>query len=391
MKITSIDIFQLRWFGLMPAWHPIVIRVNTDKGIQGFGESGLAYGRINEGMVGTLSDLSKVIIDRDPLQSEKIWADFYQTTFWAKGGDVVLYAAVSAIDTALWDIKGKLLNVPVYQLLGGKTRDKISAYASQIQFDWDTKVRFLKTPAEYAQVAKKVVNQGYTTIKIDPFMIQGSGKIAHATHGLLTNSMINDYYSRLKAIRHAVGPDINIILECHANLTANSAIQFIKKCHDLNLYYIEEPCSPMNPDIMNDIKDTTGAALASGERIATRFHFSSFIHSRSLNVIQPDIGICGGITEARKISDMADTNDIDVQFHVCGSPIATAVALQLEAVIPNSLIHEYHEISLKPQNIASGLYDYHPIDGYFKIPDKPGIGQALSDDAMTSAVKTTID
>ena len=105
----------------------------------------------------------------------------------------------------------------------------------------------------------------------------------------------------------------------------------------------------MNPDIMNDIKDTTGAALASGERIATRFHFSSFIHSRSLNVIQPDIGICGGITEARKISDMADTNDIDVQFHVCGSPIATAVALQLEAVIPNSLIHEYHEISLKPQ------------------------------------------
>ncbi|MFD1124172.1 mandelate racemase/muconate lactonizing enzyme family protein [Lentilactobacillus raoultii] len=391
MKITSVDVFQLRWFGLMPAWHPIVVRINTDTGISGFGEAGIAYGVGTDGTIGMITNLAKMIIDADPLQTEKIWQQFYQQTFWAKGGGTIFYAAVSALDTALWDIKGKFFNTPVYQLLGGKLRNQIRAYASQLQFDWNDKVHFLTDPKDYAKAAERAVNQGYSAVKVDPFMVINNHQLRQVKHGLLTSQAMEKYADRLRAIRQTIGPDRELILECHAKLTANSASQFIKKYHELNFYYVEEPCAPMNPDTMTAIKDATGEPLASGERISTRFRFEPFIKDRALSVVQPDIGICGGITEAKKICDMADTNDIDVQFHVCGSPIVTAVALQLEAVIPNALIHEHHEISLKSQVRSSAKYDDQPVNGYFQVPDRPGIGQELSESAMDEAVQTRIE
>lgn len=391
MKITSVDIFQLQWRGLMPAWHPVVIRINTDVGLSGFGEAGLAYGSGRYGSAGSLKDLSKQIIGWDPMQTERIWDHLYQDTFWGKGGGVVFYAAISAIDTALWDIKGKLFNVPVYQLLGGQTRKHIRTYASQLQFGWEHHVKFLATPEEYAKAAKEAVNQGYTAVKVDPFMIQANGQLGIQDHNLLSADEIRRYYDRMTAIREAVGSDVGIILECHARLEANSAIQFANRIKDLNIYYMEEPCSPKNPELMKYIEDNVSIPLASGERITTRYGFRPFFENRSLSVVQPDLGICGGITEGKKIADMAAIYDAGVQFHVCGSPIATAATLQVEATIPNALIHEHHEISLKAPNIASGKYHYEPHNGFFDIPNRPGIGQELSEQAMSNAVVEKID
>lgn len=390
MKITSVDIFQLQWFGLMPAWHPVVIRVNTDSGISGFGEAGLAYGSGQLGAVGSLKDLSQKIIGWDPMRIEAIWDHLYQDTFWGKGGGVVFYSAVSAIDTALWDIKGKYFKVPVYQLLGGQTRSRIRAYASQLQFGWGDHVKFLTTPDEYANAATKAVSEGYTAVKVDPFMIQEDGQLGIHDKQLLSQSEMGLFFDRVAAIRKAVGDTTDIILECHARLNVNSAIQFADKVKALNIYYMEEPNSPKNPELTKRIGAKTSIPLASGERLTTRYGFRPFLKNRSLSVVQPDLGICGGITEGKKISDMAATEDVSVQFHVCGSPIATAAALQLEAVIPNALIHEHHEISLKTPNIDSGEYRHEPKNGWFEIPNRPGIGQELSESAIEQAKIETI-
>ena len=390
MKIISVDIFQLQWFGLMPAWHPVVIRINTDAGISGFGEAGLAYGSGGLGAVGSLKDLAHRVIGQDPLRNEAIWNELYQDTFWGKGGGVVFYSAVSAIDTALWDIKGKYFHTPVYQLLGGQTRNRIRAYASQIQFGWGKHVEFLATPKDYAQAAEKAVQEGYTALKVDPFMMQADGTFGVHDQQLLTQAQIQMYYDRIAAVRQAVGENVDIILECHARLNVDSAIKFAAKVEPLSIYYMEEPNSPMNPQLTKEIRNNVSIPLASGERLVTRYGFKPFLDERSLSVIQPDVGICGGITEAKKISDLAAIDDVSIQFHVCGSPIATAAALQLEAVSPNALIHEYHEISLKQPNIDSGKYHVEPKNGWFTIPDRPGIGQELSTQAMKEAITETI-
>ncbi|WP_125581042.1 mandelate racemase/muconate lactonizing enzyme family protein [Levilactobacillus cerevisiae] len=390
MKITSVDIFQVKWNQQYGAWHPIVIRINTNDGISGFGESGIFYGDGEYGALGSLKDLSQLIIGQDPQNTEKIWQQFYQRTFWGKGSGTTFYAAVSAIDTALWDIKGKALDVPVYQLLGGQTRTEIPAYASQLQFGWDPETRYLATPADYAAVAKKAVAEGYKTIKIDPFMLDEHGHFGQKLIGLQDYAQLQLPVDRLKATRDAVGPEINLIVECHAGLDVNSAKQFLPLIEPLNIFYLEEPCSPLSSELTKQLKDVTAMPLASGERITTRFGFQPFITNRLLDVIQPDVAICGGISEAKKICDMAAAFDIGVQLHTCGTPIATAMALQLEATVPNCFIHEQHEISLKPDNEWIGKFAQQPQDGVFTFSSRPGIGQELSDAAIKESHCETI-
>lgn len=155
MKITSIDVFDFAKCLNYEDCAPICIRINTDAGISGFGEVGLAYGNAHHAGVGIVKDFGQLIIGMDPLNSEAIREKLFRTTFWGMGGGTVINAGMSALDIALWDIKGKHYGVPVYQMLGGKTNEKLRAYASQIQFDWDLEDRNMVTPEEYAQAAKK--------------------------------------------------------------------------------------------------------------------------------------------------------------------------------------------------------------------------------------------
>lgn len=393
MKISSVEIYLMTGKEPKNNGHqrPILVRVNTDEGIYGDGEGGTAYGNACNGLFGQIRDFAKLVIGWDPMKTEAIWDHLYRDTFWGQGGGTVIFSAMSAIDMALWDIKGKVLGVPVYQLLGGKTNKKLRAYASQIQFGWGEKLSFLGKPKEYAEAAVKCVEDGYDAVKVDPFAFDAIGRFGTRNTGLLTHDKLTLYHDRIAAIREAVGPAVDIIIECHTGLDVNSAIQFGKTVEDLNIYYMEEVCTPLNPPLTEKVKEKINIPLAGGERIYTRFGFRPFFENRSLDVIQPDLANCGGISEGKKVCDMAHAYEIAVQLHICGGPMSYAAALQVQAAIPNFCIHEHHVVYLDEFHRRLGKYDYQPVNGSIEVPDLPGLGQEISMEAVKDAEKVVVD
>ncbi len=394
MKITSVDVIKTN--GGAPSvkgshWNPVCVRINTDEGICGFGEAGVAYSSGTEAAFGILKDFSELIIGMDPMDNEKIWNKLHRTTFWGMGGGTIIFSGMSAIDIALWDIKGKALEVSVYKMLGGKTNDKLRAYASQIQFDWGKECRPLSKPEEYAEAARKAMAEGYTAVKVDPVGFDTEGVwMGWSNYGLLENKQLKVAVDRVAAIREAGGSDLDIIIELHSLTDTNTAIQLGRELEKYRCFYYEEPTQPLNADLFKEIANNVKIPMASGERIYSRWGYRPFYEDRSLSIIQPDICNTGGITEGKKICDMAHVYDIGVQLHICGGPIATAAALQLEAVIPNFVIHEHHQCALMEENIKLCKYDYQPKNGYFEVPDLPGIGQELTDEAIAKAEVYTV-
>lgn len=393
MKITSIDIIKANTGGRAcdgTLWNPIFLKVNTDEGITGYGEIGLAYSDAIYAAVGICRDFCQIVIGMDPLDSEKIWDTLHRSTFWGQGGGTVIFAGMSAIDIALWDIKGKVANMPVYQLLGGKTNDKLRTYASQVQFDWGKVSKNLVYPEEYAEVTQKAMAEGYTCVKVDPLGVDLNREWNWNYPPLLDYKMMKMGYDRIAAIREAGGPDMDIIVEMHSQTNKNTAIQFGQMIEELGIFYYEEPTQPLNPALFKEIAAKVNIPLASGERIYSRWGYRPFMEDRSLAVIQPDLGNSGGITEGKKICDMAHIYECGVQLHLCGGPIAIAAALQLEAVIPNYLIHEHHQFALLEENIEMCKYDYQPVNGYYTCPDLPGIGQEVTEETIRKAEVITI-
>lgn len=393
MKITSVDIIKLHGKHPVAGWvfTPTVVRVNTDEGIYGLGEIGLAYGVSEHGQFGLARDFASKIIGMNPMQNEKIWEKLYRTTFWGMGGGTFVFAAMSALDIALWDIKGKALGVPVYELLGGKTNDHLRSYASQIQFDWGPVSAPMLTPEDYANATKKAMAEGYDCVKVDPIAYNSKGEfMTDRDCGLLMNREVRLFEERVAAIRETGGPNMDIILEMHALTDAVSAVQLAEVFEKYRIFYYEEPTAPLNPGNMKQIAQKVHIPIAAGERIYSRWGYRPFFEDHSIQVIQPDLGNCGGFTEGKKICDMANVYDVSAQIHVCGGPVAVAAALQLEAVIPNFLIHEHHAFSLLPENQRLCVYNYQPENGYYKIPDLPGIGQDLSEEGLANAEIETI-
>ena len=393
MKITSVDVIECKP-NVMGA--VICVRVNTDyKDIYGYGEVGVSYGKAHHAGVGIARDFGQLIVGMDPMKAESIWEMLFRTTFWGMGGGTIINAGMSAIDTALWDIKGKAYGVPVYELLGGKTNERIRAYASQLQFGWGPEHLFLTDPDDYAKATIDALNDGYDAIKVDPMGVTDEGKWAREANnpnwkmrGKLGEKMLDTCYRRTEAMRKAGGKDLDIIIETHSYPDANTGIQLGQRLEPLGIYYYEEPCNPLNVGNMLEVhKALPHVALASGERIYTRWGFRPFLEQHVLQVIQPDLTLCGGISETKKICDMAKIYDAAVQVHVCGGPLATAATLQVEAVIPNFLIHEVHEGAIKKDMRDLGKYeDIKPVNGYYELPDRPGIGQELSQKALDEAV-----
>jgi L-alanine-DL-glutamate epimerase-like enolase superfamily enzyme len=187
---------------------------------------------------------------------------------------------------------------------------------------------------------------------------------------------------RIAAMREAVGPDVDIICEIHSFLGTNAAIQFAQMIEKYNIFYYEEPVHPMNADNMAKVARNTSIPLSTGERSYTRWGYREMLEKQALAVVQPDLCLAGGITEGKKIADYANLYDATVQVHVCGGPVSTAAALQLEAIIPNFIIHEHHTWAIK-QGIRE-LYtnDYQPVGGKYKVPDLPGLGQELNEEVV---------
>ena len=395
MKITSIDIIDVAndFSSATSKWRPTVVRVNTDEGISGFGEVGLAYGVGASGGIGVAKDLSALLIGMNPMDTEAIWEKMLRKTFWGQGGGGIFSAAMSGLDIAMWDIKGKALNVPLYVLLGGKSRDSIRAYASQLQFGWGggTDKAMLVSPEQYADVARVAVSEGYDAIKVDVLAMDEHGNWNQRDlKGLLPDNILRLGYDRLKAMRDAIGPDVDIIVEMHSFTSAAPATQFGRMIEELGVLYYEEPVMPLNPKMMKQVADHVNIPLASGERIYWRWGYRPFLEDGSLSVIQPDICTCGGISEVKKICDMAHVYDVIVQIHVCGGPISTAAALHMEAAIPNFMIHELHRYTLLEPNTRTCIHNYMPSKGRYTVPELPGLGQELTPETIAASDIITV-
>lgn len=399
MKITSVDVIQCHLDG-NSAFRPVCCRINTDEGIYGYGEAAVAYGTAAPAAVGMIRDLAPLVIGQDPLNIEAMWDAMQRTTFWGQGGGTIINAGISALDMALWDIKGKIFNAPVYKLLGGKCTEKLRSYASQLQLGWGHDLRIGWGGANedggatemYIENAQRAMEEGYDAVKVDILNYNREG-FAHTPAQLtkpLTHEVIRLADERLAAIRETVGPDCDIIIENHCGTDAVSAVKIAEVAEKYDIFFYEEPVSPLNPGLTKEVASRTNIPIAGGERIYTRWGYIPFFNDHSIKVIQPDIGNCGGISEAKKICDMAHAYDVSVQAHVCGGPIGVAASLQLEAALPNFCIHEQHTIECSSFIREQGLYDYQPVNGYIEIPELPGLGQELSEKALKLADIITV-
>lgn len=392
MKITSIEIFDIEiQEKILIPWHPVVIRVNTDEGISGVGEVALAYGTGHSAGAAAVKELAeRFAIGADVWKREALWEKLYRSTFWAQAGGPLILPAMSAIDMALWDIQGKALGVPCYQLLGGKTNEKLRTYASQIQFGWSDSYLHLADAQEYFDVTAQVRDLGFDCVKVDPLLMDREGK-RHPSHTkYFSYDQIQLFRERMSAIREALGPAGEIILEVHSATTIPSALQLGEALEEYDIYYYEEPVSYHDSKLQAHVSSRSNLRMAAGERIFGRSGMRAYMEDRSIDVLQPDIGLVGGLTEAKKMCDYAYTYDVLVQAHVCGSPVATAAALHLEAAIPNFLIHEHHTHALKHYNIELCDVDLQPVNGYFEVPDLPGLGINLNDDIVKRSPNVTV-
>ena len=391
MKVTHVEIFDIEC-PKRPGWNPVFIRVHTDEGITGVGEAGLAYDWGHSAAAAMLKEISEaILIGFNPFNTELLWSRMLRESFWGLGGGPVLYSAMSAIDTALWDIKGKALGLPVYQLLGGKTNDKLRTYASQLQFDWDETISKLIEPEQYAEAASKAVAQGYDAVKVDPIVYNQDGSSSFDRTKLFTPKQMRLFGNRLRAIRDAVGEDVDIIFESHSLMGAASAIQMGKVIEEVGCMFYEEPVNYLNSAVHKKVADNVNVPIAGGERLYHRWDARPYFEDQSIDVLQPDIGLCGGFTEAKKVCDYADVYDIRIQAHVCGGPVATAASLHLETAIPNFLIHEHHTYAIKDWNRELCIQDPQPVDGFFQVSETPGIGIELNDEVVKRSPNVTVN
>lgn len=374
MKVTKIEVFHVHK-RKSTGQRPIIIKVDTDEGISGLGEVGLAYGAAGHAGAAVIKDLAQYVLGRDPFDTERVWNDFLTQTFWGQGGGTVLFSGISAIDTALWDIKAKSLGVPLYKLLGGKVQEDLRVYASQIQFTWnEPERRMLTKTEEYAASAQKAVSEGYDCVKVDVLAVDKDGNKITTTRGAIPYEIIKLGAERVRAIREAIGENVDIIVENHGNTDMESGIEFAKAIEEYRILYYEEINTPLNAKLTKLAKEKINIPLAAGERIYSRYGYLPFLEDRSLDLLQPDIGSCGGISEFKKISDAAFIYDVGIQAHVAGTAIAEAVAVNAEISIPNFVIHEHHQKAFLDEYRELVTVDYQPVNGRYKPLETPGVG-----------------
>lgn len=390
MKITKIEVFRLPT-AQSKVNSPIGCRIHTDSGLCGDGEAGMAYGVGGDAAFGMIVDLAQMIVGMDPLRTELIWNTMYRKTFWGQNGGPVVFSGIAAIDVALWDIKGKYFDAPCYQLLGGKIRDRLRTYASQLQFGWGlagvTPHVWAVTPQDYADNALLAVKEGFDAIKIDFFDRDETGKSLNFLDqtGFITPKLLALVESRMKAVREAVGNGVDIIMENHSYPDALGAVQLARLAEKYSILAFEEPNTP-SVQTGEYISKYTSVPIANGERIYSRWQYAAYFHRNLLQLAQPDIGNCGGISEVKRIADMAYAYDVGIQIHVAGSPLATNAALHVEATIPNFVIHEHHTCNRMDTCLNLTKYNLQPENGYFTVPDLPGLGNEFLQSAIDRAI-----
>jgi galactonate dehydratase len=372
LRITEVEVYLVSVGGR----HPVLARVLTDAGTSGVGEAAIAYGTGATAAAGMVKDLAQeFLLGKDPFGIEALWSEMYDHTFWSKGGGPIVFAGISALETALWDIKGKCLGVPVYEMLGGRMRERVRVYANGWSF------RCLK-PTDFAREAERVVKDGYTAIKFYPLAspeLDLDGHIRHVSHRQVDRAAEERACASVKAVRDAVGPKIDIMLDLSAELTTDAIIRLGRRMEEWDISFFEEPVDPFDVEALKKVSEQVKIPIAVGERLYTRYGFRRVLDQRAADILQPDIGNTGGIMEAKKIAAMAEAYNMRIAPHNCASPIATAASLQLDACVANFLIQEVYPYRV-PEHFE--LVDLAPEreirNGHMPIPDRPGVGVELN-------------
>ncbi|AKO92580.1 galactonate dehydratase [Priestia filamentosa] len=355
MKITSYELFQVP-----PRW--LFLKIETDEGIVGWGEP------VIEGKAATVGaavhELMEYLIGKDPLNIEDHWNVMYRGGFY-RGGPILM-SAIAGIDQALWDIKGKYYNAPVYELLGGKARESIKVYS------WIGGDR----PSDVGAAAKHVVEKGFTAVKMN-----GTEELQYVD----SYEKIDAVVERIAAVREAVGPYVGIGIDFHGRVHKPMAKILAKELEVYRPMFIEEPVLPENNEALREIAHTTAIPIATGERMFSKWDFKKLLTDGYVDIIQPDLSHAGGITEGKKILSMAEAFDVAAAPHCPLGPIALASCLQVDATCHNAFIQE-QSLGIH-YNQGSDLLDYivdnkvfKYEEGYVKIPDGPGLGIEINEE-----------
>ena len=332
----------------------LVVRVHTEEGISGLGEG--TYWANPSATADEIRRFSGYLVGKDPLRMDYHWQYLYRSASFRSPS---ISAALSAIDIALWDIAGKHFDAPVHTLLGGKHRDKIRMCALCAADTVDAAV---------ASTTKAAV-EGHTAVKITPFP-RDFAKLSHAR-------LIKEAVDRVAAVREAVGPDVDIGLEIHRNLTPAQAIALAKKLEPFDVLYYEDPVQPDSIESMAEVASKITLPIATGERHHSIFEFKEFLQKRAANDLKLDVGLQGGFSQCKKAAGMAEAFHATVSPHNARGPALLAAHVQLCAAIPNFLVLEYRP-DPKDDMVKEPL---RAENGYIAVPDTPGIGVEFSEDA----------
>ena len=357
MKITDLQVMRMGSEGTNN-W--MFVKIETDAGIHGWGEASLQYK--DDALLGEFAAFKRFLIGKNPFEIERIWTSLYRRVTWS--GGPVTTSAISAIDLALWDIKGKALGVPVYELLGGKSHDKIRMYAN----GWPRKNN---TPEGISEGVKRVVDQGYEALKFYPFRGAQVAKIDRIQHGV----------ALVEAAREAAGSQIEIGIDIRARLNIWSARRVAQELEPYNIAWMEEPILWDNPEALAQFAHEVNVPIATGEQLYTRWDFRPLLELNAVGIIQPDICHAGGITELKKIAAMAETYYVTVAPHNSNGPISTIASLHLDLCIHNSLMQEIFVSSIDRYNKVL-TQPIEVIDGHCVPPEGPGWGVELQKDVM---------
>ena len=356
MKITDVKV--------MPIDRYLFVQVHTDEGIVGLGESG-AWGYL-EASGEVVKSFREYLIGKDPLRIEHHWQVLYRCTHF-RGAAIM--GALSAVDIALWDIAGKFFGVPVYQLLGGKCRDKARVYGHVIG----------RTKEELLRGCVQAKAEGYTAVgHLTPFLDESRNVPYYKTHA----DKIQDAIQTVAAYREAVGDEVDLCIEIHRRLDPAEAIVLGRGIESYHPFFFEDPIRPDNLDAMAEVAQKIAVPIATGERIHTIYEFEMLLTRHAVQYVRPDVCMAGGITHCKKIAALAEAHYVDVVPHNPLSPVSTAACVQLAACIPNFALQEYPRGEGEPpkSEIVSGALTLE--DGFLIIPDAPGIGVELVEDAV---------
>lgn len=357
MKITNVK----TWL-VPPRWG--MVKIETDSGICGWGEPVL------EGRTGTVMaavhEMKEELIGQDPLNIERLWTRLYRGSFY-RGGPVLM-SAIAGIDQALWDIKGKYFNTSVSDLLGGALRHKIRAYT------WLGGDR----PSNVAPQVEEARAKGFTAFKMNG---------THEMHYVESGAAIDAVVARVAEAREAGGDDMQIAVDFHGRVHRAVAKVLFRELEPFKLLFVEEPVLPQHLGALKNIACQTSIPIAAGERLFSRYDFKPILEAGWVDVVQPDLSHCGGITEGRKIATMAEAYDVALAPHCPLGPLALASCLHVDAVSHNAVIQE--QSSGIHYNGEGDLRDYlidksvlELKDGYLAIPDGPGLGVEIDEEAV---------